>query len=130
MLFARKIAVFLGVFASVFVVASGPVMAAADPSVVVSDQVVMDGSIWIDKVVAVQDGWIVIHAGDKSGTVIGWAPVKAGENDKVQVWIDLTKGTPTISAMLHVDAGKVDTYEFPGADAPVKDAAGNVVKTP
>ncbi len=130
MLLVRKIAVFLGVFALLFIVSSGPATAAADPSVTVSDQVTMDSTVVIDKIVAVQDGWIVIHAGDKSGTVIGWAPVKAGENDKVEVAIDLSKGTPTISAMLHVDAGKVGTYEFPGADVPVKNAAGDVVNTP
>jgi len=130
MLVLRKIAVFLGLFALLFIVCSGPATAAADPSVTVNDQVTMESTVVIDKIVAVQDGWIVIHAGDKSGTVIGWAPVKAGENDKVEVAIDLSKGTPTISAMLHVDAGKVGTYEFPGADVPVKNAAGDVVNTP
>ncbi len=100
------------------------------PSVTVSDQVVMDSNVVIGKVVAAQDGWIVIHAGDKNGTVLGHSPVKAGENDNVEVEIDLSKGTPTVSAMLHIDAGVIGTYEFPGADVPVKDASGNVVNVP
>jgi hypothetical protein len=29
--------------------------------------------------------------------------------------------------MLHVDAGKIGTYEFPGPDAPVLDSAGNAI---
>src|SRR6185369_7593047 len=106
-LFARKLAVFVVVVALFLIVTAGPVKGAADPSVTVSDQVVTGGYVRIDKVVAVQDGWIVIHAGDNAGTVIGWAPVKAGESDKVEVEIDMSLGTPTISAMLHIDAGKV-----------------------
>jgi len=104
--------------------------AQAVPSVTVGDQVVMDSYVIVSKVVAAQDGWIVIHAGDKNGTVLGHAPVKAGENDNVEVGIDLSQGTPTVSAMLHIDAGAIGTYEFPGPDVPVKDASGKVVNVP
>ncbi len=100
------------------------------PSVTVADQVVMDSQVVVGKVVAAQDGWIVIHAGDKNGTVLGHTAVKAGENDNVEVQIDMSKGTPKVSAMLHIDAGVIGTYEFPGADVPVKDASGNVVNVP
>ena len=104
--------------------------AQASPSVTVGDQVVMDSTVVVSKVVAAQDGWIVIHAGDKNGTVLGHSAVKAGENDNVEVDIDLSKATPTVSAMLHIDAGQIGVYEFPGADVPVKDASGNVVNVP
>ena len=130
MLLAKKIVVFVSAFAMLFVLSAGTFAAAADPSVAVSDQVATGGKVWIDKIVAVQDGWVVIHAGDKAGTVMGFAPVKAGENDKVAVNIDMSKGTPTVSAMLHIDNGVVGTYEFPAADPPVKNAAGDVVNTP
>lgn len=130
MLLAKKITVFLCVLALLSIVSSSMVRAADNPSVSVKDQVVMGSSVVVDKVVAVQDGWIVIHAGDKDGTVLGYAPVKAGQNNNVDVDIDLTKGTPTVSAMLHVDAGKIGTYEFPGADVPVKGTDGAVVNVP
>ena len=105
-------------------------LAANNPAVTVGDQVVQDSTILIPKVVAAQNGWIVIHAGDKDGTVLGYAPVKAGENANVKVKIDLSKATLTISAMLHIDNGLIGTYEFPKADPPVKDAGGNVINVP
>src|SRR5260221_5156024 len=68
-----------------------------------------------------------MSAADK-GPVIGHAAVEAGYNEDVMVKIDDPKAiTDQVSAMLHIDAGTKGTYEFPGADAPVKDAAGQLV---
>lgn len=107
------------------------VMSEGTPSVTVSDQKLgADNSLVIDKIVAAVDGWIVIHAdaSGKPGMVLGHAAVKKGENDKVKVVLDDTKDLgDVVWAMLHIDAGTVGTYEFPGADAPVKDASGMVV---
>ncbi len=65
------------------------------------------------------NGWIVIHAGDGGKNVIGNAYVHAGANDNILVPVKVAGITDSISAMLHVDAGKIGTYEFPGPDAPV-----------
>lgn len=90
------------------------------PSVTVSDQADTNDTVTIAKVVSNGPGWLVVHkdANGAPGAVIGYAAVKNGENDNVAVKIDSYSGTPTLYAMLHIDAGKVGVYEFPGADVP------------
>jgi plastocyanin len=95
--------------------------AAAMPSVSVTDQPIEDDTVTVAKVVSNGPGWIVVHA-DKNGApgpVLGYAPVKDGENADVAVKLAADGRTETLYAMLHTDAGKVGTYEFPGADGPV-----------
>jgi LPXTG-motif cell wall-anchored protein len=108
-----------------------PTAAAAAPSgsVEVSDQPIEDGAITVAKVTAGQDGWIVAHLDDggKPGTVIGQTAVKAGDNTEVD--IKLGQDVPVggkLWPMLHIDAGTIGTYEFPGPDAPVI-VGGNIV---
>ncbi len=94
---------------------------ASTPTVEVSDQPIVDGTVTVDRVVAAQDGWMVIHA-QKDGRVgppIGSAAVMAGENAGIVVTVDVEMATETLYAMLHVDAGEPGTYEFPGPDGPV-----------
>ncbi len=94
---------------------------AATPTVQVSDQSVDGGELVVAEVVSDGPGWIVIHA-DASGSpgpVLGYSPVNEGLNQNVSVTIDDSEATPVLYAMLHMDAGAVGTYEFPGADAPV-----------
>jgi LPXTG-motif cell wall-anchored protein len=105
---------------------------AAQPSGAVdaSDQPLVDGAITVASVTAGQDGWIVAHLDENGapGKVLGHTAVKAGENKDVK--IKLSEDVPAggkLWPMLHIDAGTIGTYEFPGADVPVKDAAGNVV---
>ncbi len=103
------------------------------PSVTVSDQDASAGTVTIEKVVADQPGWIVIHADQDGGpgpVIIGFAPVGVGNNSNVTVEIDLDQATETLYAMLHLDLGAAGEYEFPGEDAPVFDADGNVVLAP
>ncbi len=98
-----------------------PAMAAAMPSVNVADQPIKDDTVTVAKVVSSGPGWIVIHA-DKNGApgpVLGYTAVKDGENADVAVKLAAEGRTETLYAMLHTDAGKVGTYEFPGADGPV-----------
>jgi hypothetical protein len=106
-------------------------LAQMTPGVTVSDQAIENGALTVDQVVSDGPGWIVIHADDNGspGTVIGHAAVKDGENDNVQVEIDVQQATETLYAMLHSDTGTVGTYEFPGGDPPVQ-VDGQVVVTP
>jgi hypothetical protein len=81
-----------------------------------------------DRVDSEGPGWLVIHSelNGAPGPVLGWAALKPGVSWKVRVNIDASGVTPYLWAMLHVDAGRVGQYEFPGPDAPVA-ADGRVV---
>jgi plastocyanin len=91
------------------------------PAVTVSDQPVINGTLTISQIVASGPSWIVIHseANGGPGPVAGYAAVSPGVNRDVVVTVDATKLTPGLYAMLHVDAGVADAYEFPGDDVPV-----------
>lgn len=111
-----------------------PFNTAVDASVAVEDQVISeDGTVTITEAVMLVDGWMVIHADNgegKPGPVVGFAPLAAGINRNVAVGIDEAGATDTLFAMPHVDAGTAGDYEFPGDDAPVKDAGGNILVKP
>jgi hypothetical protein len=92
-----------------------------DPRVIVRGQSISGGTATIAEVLSNGPGWLVIHA-DSSGSpgpVIGWAAVPDGLTRNLVVKLDPSKATPTLYAMLHIDAGTVGVYEFPGADVPV-----------
>lgn len=101
-------------------------------SVLVSDQDSDGSSVTVDSVTAAVDGWMVIHADvdGSPGPVLGQTAVPAGTTDSVVVMLDppLT-AYGQLWAMLHVDAGEVGTYEFPGPDAPAMEN-GNIVMAP
>jgi plastocyanin len=103
---------------------------AVEPAISVSDQATDNGKVTIAKVSAGDPGWIVIHsdANGAPGSVVGFTPVLAGNNLDVEVGIDLAAATTQLYAMLHLDAGTIGTYEFPGDDVPVRvdDAVVNV----
>jgi plastocyanin len=105
-----------------------PAPAAITPSVTVADQAIVDGKVTIAQVVSAGPGWLVIHAqkDGQPGSVLGYSPVKEGDNQDVVVVIDVAKATGTLYAMLHRDAGTVGSYEFPGSDGPVL-VSGQVV---
>jgi LPXTG-motif cell wall-anchored protein len=111
------------------VAAAAPAMAEPSGSVDAADQAIVDSSITVANVTAGQDGWIVAHLdeGGKPGKVIGDTAVKKGENKDVK--IKLSEDVPAggkLWPMLHIDAGAIGTYEFPGPDAPVI-VGGNIV---
>ena len=64
---------------------------------------------------------MVIHnqVNGNIGDPIGETQLNTGDNKNIVVKIDPTKATPVLYAMLHVDAGTVGKYEFPGPDVPV-----------
>jgi len=119
----------VALFALVPIAGAAPAAQDATGSVDAADQAVVDGSITVANVTAGQDGWIVAHLdeGGKPGKVIGHTAVPKGENKDVK--IKLEEDVPAggkLWPMLHIDAGVIGTYEFPGADAPVV-VGGNVV---
>lgn len=75
-------------------------------------------------------GFIAIHqdASGAPGPVVGHADIPEGDSSDVVVTLDSPVTTGDFWPMLHLDAGTIGTYEFPGPDGPVKDAAGIVMK--
>lgn len=98
--------------------------------VVVADQAIANDSVTVAKVFSDGPGWMVIHAqADGSpGPILGSTAVAEGENNNVVVAIDTASATATLYAMLHIDAGEVGTFEFPGADTPAM--AGDQIVSP
>lgn len=97
------------------------------------DQLVTGDEITITSVLAKAKGFIVIHATSEGNPGIGIAPIEAGYTANVKVKVDVTKLTPVVLAMLHVDDGAVGKYEFDGKnglDGPVKDAEGQIIAPP
>jgi len=99
-----------------------------NPSVTVNDQGTDGTSVIVADAFSQGPGWMVIHAqvNGNIGDVIGETQLNNGDNKNIVVKIDPTKITPVLYAMLHVDAGTVGTYEFPGPDVPVM-LNGNMV---
>ncbi len=90
-------------------------------------------SVTVDEVTISKDGWLVVHAIKDGKPVvpasIGRVPLKAGTTKNVTVPLDvMVKPGDKVLTMLHVDAGKAGVFEFPGADAPVKQGGKPVVK--
>jgi len=95
---------------------------AETPGVTVADQKITNGTVTIAAVISDGPGWLVIHAqaDGKPGPILGKTALSDGENRDVLVEIDDAQATETLYAMLHTDAGKVGTFEFPdGPDGPV-----------
>lgn len=105
------------------------------PSVTISDQVILNGKVMVEKVVSNGPGFAVVHIDDGNGApgpVIGQRWVNPGENYNVPVPIDAGKATATMFLMLHSDTNEIGLYEFgsvEGADGPVA-VDGNVVTPP
>ncbi|MEO0560899.1 MAG: hypothetical protein AAF125_02225 [Chloroflexota bacterium] len=89
-----------------------------NPTVEVSDQVSVDGTVTIDRAISDGPGFIVIHA-DNDGTpgeVLGFRSIPTGEVTGFKVPVDFTRATPVLYTMLHFDNSEVGTYEFDGTE--------------
>lgn len=105
------------------------------PAVAAENAISTDGlkattnTVSIGTVTAEQDGYVVVHRTDFTGTlpgaVIGHAPVKAGQNAEVSVTLDQQPEAGTkLIVMLHAE-GNNDTV-FDAADKPVMSGRGPV----
>jgi hypothetical protein len=106
--------------------------APAGPLVRVSDQPA-EGSVTVSEVSVAAAGFVVIHRDESGvpGAVLGHTPVEAGTTTDVVVMLDEPVAAGDVLwAMLHTDEGASGTYEFPGADVPVRDEDDAVVATP
>jgi hypothetical protein len=111
----------MALFALAPIAGAAPLRQATD-SIDVDDQAVKDGTVIIAEVNSSQDGWIAVHIDKdgKPGPVIGHAAAPKGETYKIAVKLEQPVAAGAkLWPMLHIDAGKIGTYEFPGPDAPV-----------
>jgi hypothetical protein len=98
------------------------------PSLVISDQPVVDGGVTIGQVKISSDAWIVVHRAAAGGgadvsRIVGAAFVMHGTTERVPVDLDAAVSPgETLYAMLHDDTGEIGTFEFGGpgtADQPL-----------
>lgn len=101
----------------------------ATPMVMAADQDVSNGVVSAEKVMAGVNGWLVVHRTDaqmKPGPVVGYAPLRAGENTDVAAILqeDVASGD-MLMLMIHAEEGgmKTGVFEYTlGAkeDGPIK----------
>ncbi len=89
------------------------------PSLLVSDQSLVDSQVVIDWLFLDKPGYIVIHMDLEGapGPVIGNSEVLSGSMTSVWVSVDAIQAGTGVFAMLHYDNGDA-VYEFPGPDLP------------
>jgi hypothetical protein len=119
--------------------AAGVAFAAAHatPMVEAADQDVSNGIVSADKVVAGENGWLVVHRTDadmKPGPVVGYAPLRGGENtDVAAILQEEVKSGEMLMLMVHAEQGgmKTGVFEYTlGAkeDGPIKPDGKLVMK--
>jgi hypothetical protein len=88
----------------------------------VDDQAVKSGSVLVNMVDAMKPGWVAIFTdkNDQPDVLLGYTAVPAGSSADIKVTVDTAKATDKMIAILLIDAGKIGTFEYPGADEPVK----------
>ncbi len=111
---------------------AGSVFAAAHsmaPMVEAGNQTVANGVVSAGKIVAGENGWLVVHRTDaemKPGPVVGHAPLREGENmDVAAILTEEVKPGEMLMLMVHSEAGGMQTgiFEYTlGAkeDGPIK----------
>lgn len=101
----------------------------AAPMVMAVDHDVSNGIVSAQTVVAGENGWLVVHRTDsamKPGPVVGYAPLRAGENTDVAAILQEPVGAgDMLMLMVHSEAGGFSTGVFEytlGAkeDGPIK----------
>lgn len=125
--------------AAALTLSAGALYAAAHatPMVEAADQDVSNGVVSAEKVVAGQNGWLVVHRTDaemKPGPVVGYAPLREGENtDVAAILQEEVMPGEMLMLMVHSEEGgmKTGVFEYTlGAkeDGPIKPDGNLVMK--
>jgi hypothetical protein len=100
-------------FAASGAFAAGHAMA---PSVEAADQSIENGVVSAEKVVAAENRWMVVHRTDatmKPGPVVGYAPLRMGENiDVAAILTEEVKSGEMLMLMVHAETGGMKTGGF------------------
>jgi hypothetical protein len=91
--------------------ASGVIAMARDASMSAPIFDAAAGTIDISRVLAPDDGWVVVRSAASAGGVLGYAPVSRGENRGVAVRLRTVEGR-RVRVALFVDRGVRGTLEF------------------
>lgn len=126
------------VFAAALAVTAQAAFAAGHamtPAVMAEDQSVANGVVSAEMVTAAENGWMVVHRTDaemKPGPVVGYAPLREGENvDVAAILTETVQPGEMLMLMVHAETGGIMTGGFEytlGAkeDGPVR-VDGNLV---
>lgn len=86
------------------------------PVVEATDQSVASGTVTAGKIVAAENGWLVVHRTDaemKPGPVVGHAPLKTGENlDVAAILTEDIRPGEMLMLMVHSETGGMQTGIF------------------
>ena len=86
------------------------------PGLMAEDQDVSNGVVSASKVMAGENGWLVVHRTDaemKPGPVVGHAPIRAGETDDVAaILTEEVASGDMLMLMVHSEAGGSQTGIF------------------
>ncbi len=89
---------------------------AMSPAVEAMDQSVAGGTVTAARITAAENGWLVVHRTDaemKPGAVVGYAPLKAGENlDVAAILTEAVAPGEMLMLMVHSEAGGMRTGIF------------------
>jgi hypothetical protein len=97
----------------------------AQASIEGMDQLSLNGTVVVPRVVTDEPAFVVIYNDDGAGglgQVIGQTAVSGGEQTNVSVVINSALLTPTLHAVIHTDDNEIGTFEFgtvEDADAPI-----------
>ena len=86
------------------------------PTVEARDQDVSNGVVSARRVTAAENGWLVVHRTDatgKPGPVVGYAPLRGGENiDVAAILQESVASGDRLMLMVHAEAGGTATGVF------------------
>ena len=86
------------------------------PMVMAADQDVSNGVVSAETVIAGENGWMVVHrtgADMKPGPVVGYAPLRKGENtDVAAILTEDVKPGEMLMLMVHAEQGGMKTGVF------------------
>ena len=86
------------------------------PIEMASDQSVANGIVSAEKVVAGENGWLVVHRtgmDKKPGPVVGYAPLRGGENiDVAAILTEAVMPGEMLMLMVHAETGGMMTGHF------------------
>ncbi|SFJ41345.1 DUF7282 domain-containing protein [Jannaschia pohangensis] len=89
---------------------------AVTPAVEAANQSVENGVVSADMVMAAENGWMVVHRTDaemKPGPVVGYAPLRMGENiDVAAILTEAVAPGEMLMLMVHSEAGGTMTGGF------------------
>ena len=85
-------------------------------SVTASDQDVSNGIVSAESIMAMENGWMVVHRTDADmtpGPVVAYAPIRAGENtDVTAILTEEIASGDMLMLMVHSEAGGMQTGVF------------------